>query len=171
MSLPFPPTTLSCSIILRTTFQVESTFGINHQTRLLTGLWKHHRLAIRLHKKVNVGSLRSEWWCVCLVCSVGAWMSAAWAAALGNHAQQSLVKMGSGQRLWLVGSLQSKGLLGVVLTPRNPVPSRVGKRFICWIWVLYGGGLFFLNKVLLEHNHEHFFTCLWLLSCYKGRIE
>lgn len=30
----------------------------------------------------------------------------------------------------------------------------------------------FINKVLLEHNHAHFFTnCLWLISCYNGRVE
>lgn len=31
---------------------------------------------------------------------------------------------------------------------------------------------FFVNKVLLEHGHAHLFTyCLWLLSCYRDRVE
>ena len=28
----------------------------------------------------------------------------------------------------------------------------------------------FVNKVVLAHNHTHFY-CLWLLSNYKGRTE
>lgn len=30
---------------------------------------------------------------------------------------------------------------------------------------------FQINKVLLEHNHTHPFICLWLLFCYKSRVE
>lgn len=30
----------------------------------------------------------------------------------------------------------------------------------------------FVNKVLLQHSHVHLFRyCLWLLSCYNGRVE
>ena len=32
--------------------------------------------------------------------------------------------------------------------------------------------LVFVNKVLLEHSHAlSFMHCLWLLSCYKGRVK
>lgn len=32
--------------------------------------------------------------------------------------------------------------------------------------------LIFVNKVFLEHSHALSFTyCLWLMSCYKGRVE
>jgi hypothetical protein len=40
-----------CFLTLVTTFTVQSTFGINGQTRLFRGLWKHPRLDIRQYKK------------------------------------------------------------------------------------------------------------------------
>lgn len=38
--------------------------------------------------------------------------------------------------------------------------------------LLLAGCLFFINKVLLSHSHNHSFVyCLWLLSSYRGRGE
>lgn len=156
----------------RPTFRVESTFGINRQTRLLTGLWKYPRLAIRLHKKSECGFF--AFWvmmCVCSMCSDGAWTSAGWMAVLGPRIAGSC-----GDRLW------PTAVAGGLSAAHEPFGGCFDSKESCsvsgWqtVHLLNLAAVFlvfvFLNKVLLEHNAAHFFTCcLWLLSCYKGRIE
>lgn len=77
--------------------------------------------------------------------------------------------------MWRRALANSSGL-GALCSPTSllwdvltPALSSIwfGKQFMHWIWLLP----VHINKVLLEHNHTHFFTCfLWLLSCYNGRI-
>ena len=145
-----------CSVIMGATFKVESTFKLNRQTRMLTGLWKHPRLVIMLHKKVNVVILFAfQVVCVFLACLDGALKSDGWVAVLWSPGTGT----SCGDGLWptavTYGLSAAPPAFCGMFWHRGIIPaSGVGRRLLCWIWLPP-------DNVLLSHNPSHFFPpCL-----------
>ena len=93
--MPCPPTAPTHSVIVADTFKAESTLKLNGQTGMLTGLWKHARLVIRLPKKSECG--RPSCFPSGVFISDGALTSDGWVAVLRSQVRGSHVETG---RFW-----------------------------------------------------------------------